>query len=477
MSKKPSILLVIEDEAFYEDVQAELGDDSLHLHFAKDLAEARKYLEDPNFDLNGVFVNPDVSDTEGIRLLKVYHENHIPIPFYLIAADLEKYEKGLTIEKMGVHGQTKSAIEVAEMLFRIQEGMKKFEQAKESQDIDDGSAEKVNDITFIPIKIQNFITGQKSYFDVYMKLNSHKYVKVIKAGDEIDLERMKKYSLRGVGILYIKKTQQEHYLNFCEKLAKKVLSTKKIHKSAKINKTFNHGQEVLKFLTAQGLDKDKIEYARSFSINVYELVTKLSGENKLIKSFMNNIVSFEHAIGVSMLAGLMGRNYGLEAQECIEVLGVAACLHDIGLCKRKTHYSEDDDLLFYEEEKIESELNDESTTQARKDELWELYKEHPQRAVEIIGKLKLNPVVIQIIKEHHKWNDGKKDVQEGFHKLDQGGVVHPLAQIVGLCDEFSKLIRQVGNHKLQKEDLQTFLQNLAHYNENIGQLFLKTMTK
>ncbi len=474
--------MVVEDKKFYKEIQESLGEEGVHLHFASTIEEAQQYLKDKQFNLNGIFINPEISNKEAITLLQTYHENHIPVPLYLITDELDKLSQGLTKEDIGVHGLAKSAREVSEMVKIIQIGMQNFDQKsaidkKDTLDrVDNPIVE--NDIAFIPIKVQNFITGHYSYFDIYVKLNAQKYVKLIAAGDDIDLANLRKYKLRGIEYLYIRKSVQEHYVEFCQKLADKVLASNKVSGESKIGRTLNHGQEVLKFLAVQGLDQKNIEYAQNYSTQVYKLVDKLSEQNKIIKKFLQSMASFEHAMGVSILAGLMGREYGLEAQECIEVLGLAATLHDIGLSKKRTHYSEQDDLLFYEEEKIEEELKSDSIKSSREKELKEIYYNHAAVGSQIVSRLSgINPVIKQIIFEHHKWNDGSSREQEGFHKLDEGGMVHPLAQIIGVCDEFAKLIKQVGGNRLSKQELKTFITCLVHYNESIGQLFLKTMTK
>ncbi|MBL7664501.1 MAG: HD domain-containing protein [Bacteriovoracaceae bacterium] len=482
MPTKPSILLIVEDKKFYEKVKKSLGEENLHLHFVSTVDEAQKYLKDKQFNLNGIFINPEISNKEGVTLLKTYHENHIPVPVYLITDDLDKLSQGLTKEDMGIHGVAKSAREVTEMVKIIQIGMKEFDKARamEVRDTLDTKDKEIqeNDIAFVPIKIQNFITGQYSYFDVYIKINSNKYIKIVAAGDDFDFERIKKYNLRGTQYFYIRKNAQEHYVEFCDKLAKKVLASNKVSADMKINRTMNHGEEVLKFFAVQGLDENSLTFAKNYTTSVYELLEKVSEQNKIIKKFLKNINTYEHAIAVSILSGLMGRAYGLEAQECIEILGMAATLHDIGLSKKRTHYSEGDDLLFYEEEKIEAELKSEGLKPSREKELLEIYLGHPKRGVEMISSLKnINPTVVQIIAEHHKWNNASKDELKGFHKLEGKGMVHPLAQIVGLCDEFAKLLKLVGGQRLSRDELKTFLTSLTHYNESIGQLFIKTMTK
>jgi response regulator RpfG family c-di-GMP phosphodiesterase len=250
------------------------------------------------------------------------------------------------------------------------------------------------------------------------------------------------------------------YIDFCSKLATKIINTKGINNSVKINMTLNQGQEVIGFLSRNGLDESSLSFATAYSENVTLLIKNIAKDNKAINALLKNVAAFEHAAGTAMICGLMARQAQLDSAQSVNILGLAATLHDVGLYKEKSIYENDpENRVCQEEIDIELELENTKISQSRRKELLKTYHERPQKGVEICQSIKnIDPDVIQIIAHHHERTDGS-----GFPNKISGAAINPLAQILSITDEFSKLIRKVYLGKAPRENLASFSTKLNGY--------------
>jgi putative nucleotidyltransferase with HDIG domain len=260
------------------------------------------------------------------------------------------------------------------------------------------------------------------------------------------------YRKKGLSHFWIKKATQKIYLDFCSKLANKIIQSKNIKDDVKIIMTLNHGQEVINFITQQGLDQESLNFVASYSQNINQLVKNISKDNKTLNSFLKNVAAFEHAAGTAMICGLMARKMNLETDHALQNLGIAATLHDIGLTKEKNIYEVLEPTNYLDEVELEWDLSKTNLSESRKKELKRIFEEHPIKSAEICKSIAgLDDEIIQIIAHHHERIDGS-----GFPNKLSGPAIHPLAQVLAIADEFCKLLRQVYTGKTPKEQLTLF---------------------
>ena len=75
-----------------------------------------------------------------------------------------------------------------------------------------------------------------------------------------------------------------------------------------------------------------MQYAAAYVNEVRKVIDDLPVKgNEALNGFMNNLVSFEHGVSTAMVAGMIAKKMHIESEAAIQIVGVAALLHDIGL--------------------------------------------------------------------------------------------------------------------------------------------------
>jgi HD-GYP domain-containing protein (c-di-GMP phosphodiesterase class II) len=460
--KKVNILLVIKDQEFYQELLNDKSTNNFVIHYAQDTKTALEYLKMGQNHFHCVFVNPTMSNEAEVSVLEGCHGERAGVPVYLILKGVQELGQDLNVQEAGFQGTITNKNELIAVTRVIEQNMGQFDSeaairmAKETPDPEEGEEGDL----LVPINAANFLSGSVSFFDLFVRLRQGKYVKILNARDTFDVERLEYYRTKGLTHFWIKKETQKMYIDFCSKLATKIINTKGINNSVKINMTLNQGQEVIGFLSRNGLDESSLSFATAYSENVTLLIKNIAKDNKAINALLKNVAAFEHAAGTAMICGLMARQAQLDSAQSVNILGLAATLHDVGLYKEKSIYENDpENRVCQEEIDIELELENTKISQSRRKELLKTYHERPQKGVEICQSIKnIDPDVIQIIAHHHERTDGS-----GFPNKISGAAINPLAQILSITDEFSKLIRKVYLGKAPRENLASFSTKLNGY--------------
>jgi putative nucleotidyltransferase with HDIG domain len=121
----------------------------------------------------------------------------------------------------------------------------------------------------------------------------------------------------------------------------------------------------------------------------------------------------QHAMNVTVLALLLGRAMGLNANEQA-ALGLAAFVHDIGKVRLP-------DVVRYKDDAFTS-------TQLK------VYQEHVEHGVTLAQAMGLAPAVVQAIAQHHEAADGS-----GFPRGCSGVQMSPAAHILALINRYDGL--------------------------------------
>ena len=200
--------------------------------------------------------------------------------------------------------------------------------------------------------------------------------------------------------------------------------------------------------------KETSEYIHSIS----EIVNSPSSALHLIEvaSGKTNPFSY-HAINVSMLAMMVGKNMGLET-EVVEDLGLGALLHDLG---KKRLSDEVQRKKFFE-----------LTTPQKKS-----YHTHVDVGLSMVKDVPgFSENARDIIAQHHEFTDGS-----GFPMGLRGRKISELAQITNLCNIYDKLVNGMlipeklsskgvisyiyskFKHKIKPEILQLFVKTIGVY--------------
>ena len=478
MQEAPPLLIISEKEDYLKSVEKTLKNASMQVLWARSFHDALESIEEHNTSHSVIFLDPMIDDGKGVDLIKKCHQHQTGVGIYLILENLAELGGGVTADKIGVTGLVQSSKEISEVVKVIDRNFKSLDQdkiIKMNQAIKEPETPEELLQTLVPIKAANFLSGSKSFFDVFVKLREDKVVKVLDAGDCFDSERLDNYLKKGLEYFYIKKEAQKFYLDFCDTLTKKIIKSKKFSTSVKVGQTLNMGQEVSSFLKLNGLDEEAIEYAENYASSVADLVRSVGKKNDTLSAFLKNLALFDHCAGAALVSGLLARKLGFDSTEAIEILGLAATLHDIGLYKKGDLYEDqnEDEREFLDEEDIENQLSNVNLAASRRRVLEDIYLNHPLRGADIVSEIEdINPLVPQLIAQHHERRD-----HSGFPGKVKADMIHQYSQVIGVADEFTKLIKRIRQGKAEQVDLLNFPSLLDGFSGPIRRAWISSFLK
>jgi putative nucleotidyltransferase with HDIG domain len=280
------------------------------------------------------------------------------------------------------------------------------------------------DEDFVPIRAQNFLSGSKAFFDVFVRLSSGKYLKLLQAGDNFTPDRLDNYLQKGVTHFHIYKSSHDQYIKYCSRLSLAMLRAKGISTDLKVGQTLNQGEEVLNFLKYQGVSNVLLEHASQFVSNIRELIQQLEpGAGELMKGFMTEVAAYEHGVGTAMLAGILAHVIEIRMEKTVQIVGMASLLHDIGLLQLPEQLWDEDESKMNEDERRS-------------------FRTHHAVGAEMLRSISgMDPGAIQAVEQHHMRPNGLN----GFPERVEAGQVTRLSEIVGICDEFNHYLRRARN--------------------------------
>ena len=398
---------------------------------AKTGKEAQLMLADTTRVFSGVFVNAELPNPHAISVIRFAHLHRPATPVFLIFNEKCPFTQE-ELKRLGITKAMPKPLNYGDILGQISPNVAIFDTgnaldvAKQNKD-QVGAEIDGEDAGFSPIRTENFLAGTKSFFDIYVRLGSGRYLKLIQAGDAFAIDRVTSYIKKGVTHFYLRKEAQEHYMAYCDKLSSAILKSDKISMNIKASQTLNQGEETMKFLKERGVSEVNLQYAASFMKNVNELINQLQpGKQPILKGFLNDMASYDHGVAVSMIASMLINSLHMTSSDPVETVGVAAMFHDIGLYQLKLTELDEDETKMNEEQK-------------------KLFYTHPTVGASILQAIpRLKPVVIQAVAQHHERRNKK-----GFPGRIGPGSISLVADIVGIADEFQKLIMKLkANPKL-----------------------------
>ncbi len=379
-----------------------------------------------------VVMNVKVERHPGIQVLKFIKSNYPTQKVIMITEvnEQDDEEDQMTPEKLKKMGATEAIAKPFEFedLKGLLEGHQSVGDMVSSvpRRKELGPEEEVDmgDDKFTGVKIDEFYTSQAVLFDIYIKLKSNRYIKILHAGDTFSKERLDKYkNEKNVEFLYFEKKDLFKYVKFNNYFAKKVIGNEKVGGAKKVKMLQNVAEKFLEQTFQEGMKPQIIDQGKEIAENVYELVKESGDLFQVFKDYADfDPNAYTHAYLVTLFSTSIIKQFEWQSKTTIECTALACMFHDIGKMKMDPTVAQ---------MKLE-EMNDEQLLE---------YKRHPEYGLELIdGNPLINNSVKQIILQHHEHFDGT-----GFPFNKKGSKILMLSNIVCLADNFV--------HIIQDEDL------------------------
>ncbi len=385
---------------------------------------AQLAIADLSQKISGVLINPAISNPSGISVIRSTHLHRPSIPVFLIYDNKLPFNDK-ELRRLGVKKSIQKPISIQTIYEIVQPKVSLFDPKKILQ-LDSlkplhplDTEIEANESNFVSIQAQEFVAGSVSYFDLYIKLGTNKFIKLLQAGDPFHKDRLQSYLDRGVKNFYLRKEAQIHYLNYCDRLASAMLKSKPKSTHFTVKQILNHGKETFDFFKTQGISESNLAFAQRFITNVTALVDQLKpGEHPLLKGFLQNAAACEHGVGVTLIASLLIPSLGIISVNPISTVGIAALFHDVGLQVLEIDHEDESKMTEKEKEKFRS---------------------HTIIGEQILSKVKgINPTVLQAVIQHHERRNKK-----GFPFRCGPGTLSMIAELIGVSDEFMRLVSRI----------------------------------
>lgn len=452
-----SLVVVDPDKDFLRGLASDPRAISVIPRVAMSSKEAQSLIADRTKPLLGICVSPEIGDPLGIPIVRFARQVRPSVPVYLLSSKEQKLETEM-VKSLGIPAVFQKPISLSEIVDRIQSSAFCAAKAAVVGKVDDAGLDSIasfQDQDFHPIHAKDFLSGSQSLFDVYVKLNANKYLKIVKAGEHFDVSRVQTYIKKGVEFFYIHKKAQEVYLQYCDTLTERLLQSAQIPMEVKRAQVLNLGDETLSFLEQKGVGPVNLQAAGRFVGHANFLIHKLKPQkNAVLQNFLADLGSYKHGIATTIVVSIMLEPLGFSDEKVIDVIALAAMLHDVGLIGK------------------ESVLTEEDESKMTKEQLEEFYK-HPKAGSDLLAAIPLiNPLIPQVVLQHHERRN-----RRGFPSRLGAGAITTVSELVGLADELCLKISLAAKNPTMNPIQEVLRESYDAYSLPLMQAFQKAFTR
>lgn len=392
-------------------------------------------------------VNVDVQNHSGLQVLKFVKSNYPQLNIIMITSiseETSKDEDDPTVERLKKWGATEAICKPFEFddLKGLMEGYQSVTDMVASIPKRKGMSpeEEVDaeDDTFTKIKIDEFYSSQPVLFDLFIKLKSGKYIKILHAGDGMSKERIDKYKIeKKVEFLYFHKKDLFKFVKYNNHFAKKVIENKKVGTEKKVKLLQNVSEKYLEQSFEEGMKPQIIDQGKEIAESVFSLIQGQDDLYSLLRNYQDfDPNAFTHAYLTCIFSTSIIKQFEWQSKTTIEAVAFACFFHDIGKMK------------------LPKELWNKRVEELDGEELAQ-YKEHPEHGYRLIeNNSMILSSVKQIVLQHHEAYDGT-----GFPFGKKGSKILTLSNIVALADHFTHIVQDQNLKPV--EALKVFLADRA----------------
>ena len=391
-----------------------------------DRAEAQLFIAERKNFISGVVIDSESFPPYGIPLIKFSKSHRPATPIYVMLREQEKEPEPDALKGLHIAGLLRKPLDRQDVISKIfPYSYFEMERALEVAKADPApvnASVSAEDKDMHPIQAKDFLCGSKSFFDVYVRIGSGRFVKLLKAGDAFDADRVKDYIAKGVTHFFVKSDAQEIFLQYCDSMTGILLHKQAVPIDLKVSQVMNYGKETVDFLKARGFNEATLMTAKQFVTHSSKLVNQLKPEESpVLRRFLGNVVLCEHGTGITMLTGLMLEALEFKDEKVRNTLALASFMHDIGLLDMPPHFADEDETKLTPEE-------------------MKLYITHPIVGFEMSRSIRMiSPIVPSTILEHHERRTG-----QGFPYARGAGGITQVAEVIGIVDIFVQLLKRAA---------------------------------
>ena len=452
------ILIVDQNEAWAVQAKKYFTELQYEVHCVFNGKDAQLALYNEKFF--AIFLNYGVQNHSCMQVLKFIKANATNQRVLLVVDNGDYIASGeVSNEKMQKFGVAEIAVRPFELphLKELLEGHQSIHDLMANVPKKEGVSPEqevtMTDENFSRIKIDEFYSAQAVLFDIYIKLNADKYLKILHAGDTFSKERLDKYkNEKKIDSLYFHNSDRRKFIQYNNFLSKKLIANEQVPAANKVNIIKNVSEKFIEEVYTVGIKPQVIEQGKEVCETVFQLIEKQTDLYSVLRSYQNfDPTAYSHSFLTTLYATAIIKQFDWQSKTTIETTAMACMFHDIGKTLLPKEY-------------LDIRPRDMTPEQL------EQYKKHPELGYQMLENVRsINNVVKQIILQHHEAFDGT-----GYPFGKKGSKILTLSNIVCLADDFVHIML---DDKLQPtEALKKILMNkegVKRYNTILIENFIK----
>jgi putative nucleotidyltransferase with HDIG domain len=293
-----------------------------------------------------------------------------------------------------------------------------------------------------PIDVTELVVNQVLHFDCYIRLGKNHYVRVFEAQKPLDMDRLSSFLKKGSEKIYVRNESVARCISYCQFLEKSLVNSPEVSDSIKAAQFANEGEDLWSDIHEEGatvIDEFKTEMADGYVQNVFNFMAKLDlQDQKKLTEFLSQASAFEHSVTTTMLSALIAIELKMTSSASARAIGMVAFFHDIGRDPKTVDDSLD--------------------------------RDHPTKGATVLEQIKgIDSVIVQGVRQHHERKDGS-----GYPNKVEPESISPIAEIVGVAEEYSRLLIETQDVAKAKAAI---LQNLSSFSSEISTAFAKAIIR
>jgi putative nucleotidyltransferase with HDIG domain len=256
--------------------------------------------------------------------------------------------------------------------------------------------------------------GSQIDFNLFLT-NETKNAMTIFLQSDSSVDGNTKVKLREIEMLYISEDEEERYQAYIDKHLQRIAQNSDIPTKQKARLVYAKAVESIDAMFNNPESLKNVENTQPVVNSFIDIILNdTSAVESLMQITAHDYYTHTHSINVSIYTLSLGSFLGIKGKD-LEVLGMAAILHDLGKSK-----------IDYEIINKNGKLSDEEFT---------LMKNHPVFGHEIALKLGIEDKrILTGIRHHHEKIEGG-----GYPDNLKGDQISYFARIIGICDVFDAL--------------------------------------
>lgn len=275
------------------------------------------------------------------------------------------------------------------------------------------------------IRAELFLERERVSGDVFVKLQNGKFIKLIKANDEVNRETVQNIINKNQFYLYQDANSYDEFLNSKLDVMKKTLNLKDIQQSQKVQLQLTSIKEVQDAVRIMGISEMAIELTDEIVSSVDELISNNKNLKPLVKQMLKHKSSFFTRSSIlNYLLGGLATKIGWNTKTSLKKLIFSSVFCDFPFNDEQDHLA------------MISSLEDPRVLSLSKHEK-KLVIKHPEMAAHKLESNSKGMLLDEgiIIKQHHERPDGT-----GFPRGLNSKSISPMSCAFILCYEFVQLL-------------------------------------